>query len=519
MRRVREVLRLRHEAGRSQREIGLSCRIGRSTVRDYLVRAEAAGLGWPLPEGLGDEALERLLFPPAAPSRVGRPAPEWAVLHQELRRRKGMTLALLWQEYREAHPDGYGYSQFCARYQTWAKTVEPVLRQHYVGGEKLFVDYCGPTVPVVDRGTGEVREAQIFVAVLGASNYTYVEATWSQGLPDWIGAHGRCFEFLGGVPALIIPDNLKSGVTSPCFYDPELNRTYQKLAEHYATAVLPARIQRPRDKAKAETGVQGVERWILARLRHRRFFSLAALNEALRALLTEYNRRPFQKLEGSRESLFLTLDQPALKPLPAQPYEYAEWRKARVNIDYHVEVERHWYSVPHALLRQQVEVRLTSTTVEILHQGQRVASHLRSFQPGRHTTVLEHMPRHHREYVQWSPARLIRWAEQTGAAAAQVVEQILASRAHPVQGYRACLGILRLGHQHGAARLEAACARALALHALSYQSVKSILTHGLEAQPLPPTPPHAPIQHAHLRGAHYYAPEEEAPHAASADAG
>jgi len=528
MRTIREVLRLRWEAGLSQREIGLSCRMGRSTVRDYLLRAEAAGVSWPLPEGMDEEELERLLFPPPPDSPRDRPLPDWAGLHQELRR-KGMTLGLLWQEYRAAHPDGYGYSQFCALYHQWANALEPVLRQHYVAGEKLFVDYAGQTAPVVDRHSGEVRQAQIFVAVLGASNFTFVEATWTQGLADWIGSHRRCFEYLGGVPALIVPDNIKSGVTSPCFYDPDLNRTYQKLAEHYGTAVVPARIRRPRDKAKAEAGVQGAERWILARLRHRRFFSLGELNQAIRELLVQYNRRPFQKLEGCRESLFLSLDQPALRPLPAHPYEYAQWKKARVNIDYHVEVDRHWYSVPHALLRQQVEVCLSAHTVEILYRGRRVASHPRSFTQGRHTTVLEHMPRHHREYVQWSPDRLIRWAQQSGEATAQLVEQMLASRAHPVQGYRACLGVLRLGRQHGAARLEAACARALALGALSYQSIKSILAHGLENQPLPATATaHVPIRHAHIRGAHYYArdfaeatslKQEDTDDAASTDAG
>jgi len=517
MRTIREVLRLRWEAGLSQREIAISCRLGRSTVRDYLLRAEAAGLRWPLPEGMDEESLERLLFPPPAPSAVRRPLPEWPALHQELRR-KGMTLGLLWQEYRELHPEGYGYSQFCELYRRWEGALEPVLRQHYMAGEKLFVDYAGQTVPVVDRRTGEVREAQIFVAVLGASNYTYAEATWTQGLPDWIGAHRRCFEFLGGMPALIIPDNIKSGVTSPCFYDPELNRTYQKLAEHYATAVLPARVRRPRDKAKAETGVQGVERWILARLRGRRFFSLAELNEALWELLRGYNRRPFQKLEGSRESLFFALDRPALKPLPAQPYEYAEWKQARVSVDYHVEVDRHYYSVPYQLLHVQVDVRLSAHTVEILHRGTRVASHLRSFVRGGHTTVLAHMPRHHREYVEWSPERLVRWAQQTGPATAAVIEQILASRPHPVQGYRASLGVLRLSTQHGAARLEAACGRALTLNALTYKSIKSILTHGLENQPLPTPTAHAPIRHAHIRGAHYYAQENNV-YAVPTDAG
>jgi transposase len=518
MRTIKEILRLRWEVGLPYQAIAVSCRKGQTTVRDYVLRAEAAGLSWPLPEELDEEALERLLFPPPPESPRHRPLPEWSVLHQELRR-KGVTLGLLWQEYRAVHPEGYGYSQFCALYHQWANGLEPVLRQHYVAGEKLLVDYAGPTVPVVDRHTGEVRQAQIFVAVLGASNYTFVEATWTQGLADWIESHRRCFEFLGGVPALITPDNIKSGVTSPCFYDPDLNRSYQKLAEHYGAAVVPARIRRPRDKAKAEAGVQGVERWILARLRHRTFFSLAELNAAIRELLVEYNRRPFQKLEGCRESLFISLDRPALRPLPAHPYEYAQWKKARVNIDYHVEVDRHWYSVPHTLIRQQVEVRLGAHTVEILHKGKRVASHPRSFSQGRHTTVLEHMPRHHREYVQRSPQRLVRWAQQTGDACAQVVEQILVSRAHPVQGYRACLGVLRLGRQHGPARLEAACARALALGALSYQSIKSILAHGLENQPLPSTPTAPPpIRHAHIRGAHYYAQEEDA-YAAPTDAG
>jgi transposase len=491
MRTIKEILRLRWEAGLSQREIAVSCRLGRSTVRDYLLRAQAAGLRWPLPEEMDEEALEQLLFPLPAASSHRRPEPDWATIHQELRR-KGVTLALLWQEYKAAHPDGYQHSRFCQLYQQWASQLEPrpegTRRQHYVAGEKLLVDYAGQTVTVVDRRTGEVREAQIFVAVLGASNFTYVEATWSQRLPDWIGSHRRCFEFLGGVPALITPDNIKSGVTSPCFYDPELNRTYQKLAEHYNTAVLPARIRRPRDKAKAEAGVQGVERWLLARLRHRRFFSLAELNDALWELLAEYNRRPFQKLEGCRESLFLSLD-------------------------------RHYYSVPHQLLGVQVEVCLTAHTVEILHQGTRVASHLRSFVRGGHTTVLAHMPRHHREYVDWSPARLIRWAQQTGPATAAVIEQILASRAYPVQGYRAGLGVLRLGKHHGPARLEAACARALALRALSYQSIKSILKHGLEHQPLPPTTTaHTPIRHAHIRGTHYYAQEDNV-YAAPTDAG
>jgi transposase len=518
MRTIKEILRLRWEAGLSHRAIATSCRLGPTTVGDCLLRAQAAGLSWPLPAELDEEQLERLLYPPAPASAARRPQPDWAAIHQELRR-KGVTLGLLWQEYKQAHPDGYQYSQFCDLYRRFESTLEPVLRQHYVAGEKLFVDYAGQTVPVTDRRTGQVREAQIFVAVSGASNFTYVEATWTQGLEDWISSHRRCFEFMGGVHALVIPDNLKAGVTSPCFYDPELNRTYQELAEHYATAVLPARVRKPRDKAKAESGVQGVERWVLARLRNRRFFSLWELNQALGELLAEYNCRPFQKLEGCRKSLFEQLERPALRPLPAQPYEFAHWKQARVSIDYHVEVERHYYSVPYQLLHQQVEVRLTPQVVEIFHRGKRVASHVRCAQRGRHTTVPEHMPRHHREYVEWSPSRLTRWAQQVGPATAELVECILNSRAHPQQGYRAALGILRLG-KPCPTRLEAACQRALAIGAPSYRSIHSILKHGLEAQPLPATTPMvSPITHANIRGAHYYRQQEDSTHAAPTDAG
>jgi transposase len=516
MRSISEILRLRWEAGLSLRQIATSCRRSPATVREYLLRAETAHLRWPLPEELEEEALERLLFPPSAPSRERRPEPDWEAIHQQLRR-KGVTLGLLWQEYKAQHPSGYQHSRFCQLYHAWAGRLDPVLRQQYAAGEKLFVDYAGMTVPIVDRSTGEVREAQVFVAVSGASNYTYVEATWSQGLCDWISAHRRCFEFMGGVHALIVPDNLKSGVRSPCFYEPELNRTYQELAEHYGTAILPTRVRRPRDKAKVETGVQGVERWLLAPLRDRRFFALSEFQADLRERLRGYNRRPFQKLEGCRESLFLALERPLLRPLPAQPYEYAEWCFARVNIDYHIEVGRHYYSVPHSLLREQVEVRLTEHTVEIFHHRRRVASHPRSALRGRHTTTPEHMPQRHRAHAEWSPSRLIEWAQRSGPATAHVVEHLLTSRPHPEQGYRSCLGLLRLGRQSSAARLEAACGRALALGAPSYRSIASILQRGLEAQPLPEVAPApTPLHHAHVRGADYY---KEVTHAAPTDAG
>lgn len=508
MRKIKEVLRLRWEAGLSHRAIGSSCGIGCATAREYIIRAQAAGLCWPLPEELGEAELEQLLFPPPSSSDAKRPEPDWDQVHQELRR-KGVTLGLLWQEYKAVHPNGYQYSQFCNRYRAWSGTLDLPMRQTHRAGEKLFVDYAGQTMPVVDRKTGEVHEVQIFVAASGASNYTYVEGTWTQTLPDWIGAHVRCFAFLGGVHEVVVPDNLKAGVSSACRYEPDLNPTYAELARHYGCAIVPARVRKPRDKAKVENAVQGVERSILAPLRNRTFFSLAELNQALWELLDEYNRKPFQKLEGSRRSVFEELDRPALKPLPAQPYEYAEWKQATVNIDYHVDADGHYYSVPHALVRQRVDVRLTATTVEVFHKGKRVASHFRTHHKGRHTTVKEHMPKAHQQHLEWSPQRIIRWAEKAGPATAEVVEHILSSRPHPEQGYRSCLGILRLGKHYSAERLEAACRRAIALNAFSYRNIESILKNGFDQQPLPQSAPQAPvIHHDNVRGPEYYQEEE-----------
>jgi transposase len=505
MRKIKEVLRLKWECGLSNRQIAQSCALARPTVTEYLCRAQAAGLGWPLPAQLDEGALERLLFPPRAAVPVEqRPVPDWAEVHQELKR-KGVTLWLLWQEYKVAHPTGYHYSWFCQQYQAWAAKVDLVLRQDHRAGEKLFVDYAGQTVPIQDLLTGEVRSAQIFVAVLGASSYTYAEATWSQSLPDWIGAHVRALTFFGGVPELIVPDNLKSGVRQAHRYEPDLNPTYQEMATHYGVAVLPARAGKPRDKAKVESGVLVVERWILARLRHSTFFSLAELNTAVHRLLTDLNSRPFKKLPGSRQHLFETLERPALNPLPLAAYEYAEWKTARVNIDYHVEVEGHYYSVPYQLVKQQVDVRLTTAIIECFSKGQRVSSHRRSWQKGRHTTLPEHMPKAHQRYLDWTPERLVRWAQQTGPATAQVVATILASRPHPQQGFRSCLGIMRLGKMYGPTRLEAACEHALTLDACAYRSIESILKHGLDRQPLAPqhvSPPHP--THPNIRGPEYY---------------
>jgi transposase len=379
------------------------------------------------------------------------------------------------------------------------------MRQNHKAGEKLFVDYSGVTVSVCSP-TGEKRQAQIFVAVLGASNYCYAEATWTQSLPDWIGSHVRTFEFLGGVTSILVPDNLKSGVDKPCRYEPDMNPTYQDLATHYGTAVIPARVRRPKDKAKAEAGVLLAQRWILARLRDRKFFSLAELNSAIRKHLEWLNNRSFQKLEGSRRSQFEALDQPALRPLPMTRYEYAEWPKARVGADYHVVVDDHHYSVPYQLVGQQLDVRLTAEAVECLHGGKRVACHVRSREKGKSTTLLEHMPRGHRHYAEWTPPRLVKWSHETGPSTAQVVEWILTSKAHPNQGFHSCLGLRSLEKRYGSQRLEAACRRAVRIHGFSYKSIRSILEKGLDRQELAAEAPSAPlpIDHDNIRGATYY---------------
>lgn len=512
MRKIKEVLRLRWALGMSQRTIARSCGIGPTSVALYIRRAERAGLSWPLPSELGDVQLERLLFPPplCVPASQ-RPLPDWAKVHQELRR-KGVTLYLLWEEYQAEHQGGYGYSRFCELHGEWAARLDLVMRQDHKAGEKLFVDYAGQTLPVVDRKTGEVGESQVFVAVLGASNYTYAEATWTQGLTDWIGSHVRAFEFFGGAPEVVVPDNLRSGVSKACFYEPDLNPTYQEMAAHYGVAVIPARVVRPRDKAKVEVGVQIVERWILARLRNRTFFSLIEANAAISELLEQLNGRSFKKLPGSRKSLFESLEKPCLRPLPGSRYEYAEWKKARVNIDYHVEFEGHYYSVPHQLARKQLELRVTAEMVECLLKGSRVASHQRSRVKGAHTTLPEHMPRGHREHASWTPSRLVTWARQTGPFTAKLTAAIMESRVHPEQGFRSCLGIMRLAKSYGPERVEAACERTLAIHGHSYKSVKAILEHGLEARPLPgPEPSLPPVEHANVRGAAYYRSEEVAP--------
>ncbi len=503
MRKIRDAMRL-HASGLSTRKIAASLGVSQSTASEYLQRAERAGLAWPLPDGLTDAALERRLFhPTGGETRVVRARPDWPMIHRELRR-TGVTLSLLWEEYRAVHPDGYGYSRFCDLYRRWEGRLTPTMRQHHVAGEKMFVDYAGATLEVIDPKTGEIRQAQLFVAALGASNFTFAEASWTQGLADWIGSHCRAFGYFGGVTAQIVSDNLKSGVTKACFYEPTVNRTYADMAAHYGTAVVPARPRKPRDKAKVEVAVQVAQRWIVARLRNRRFFSLAKLNAAIRELLDQLNDRVTRHLGASRRALFEELERNALKPLAQAPYVFAEWKQRTVGLDYHVEVDKHYYSAPHTLLREKVWVRLTERTVEIFHKGERVAAHARTSSNRQHTTVRDHMPSSHRRYADWTPERIKRQAAGIGLNTATLVDVILRERTHPEQGFRSCLGIVRLAKTHGRDRLEAACERALEIGARSYTSVNSILKNHLDRKRPEPATDGPAISHPNIRGAGYF---------------
>lgn len=504
MRKLKELLRLHFEAGLPNRAIARSLNLARSTVQCHLDRFAASGLSWPLKDPLDDEALEHKLFPVTGAAKSDDDVPDWGNVHQELKR-KGVTLNRLWIEFKLDHPDSLQYSQFCAQYRQFAKLLNVSMRQHHKAGEKLFIDYSGSTMPVIDPTTGEVRQAQIFLAVMGASSYTFAEATWSQTLPDWIGSHVRAFEFFGGVTELLVPDNLRSGVTKAHRYDPDVNITYFTMASHYGTAVMPARARKPKDKPKAEGGVLLAQRWILAALRNQTFFSLEELNAAIRPLLTQLNQHPFKKLPGSRETAFKSLEQPTLKPLPTLPHELDEWRKARVPLDYHVVCELHHYSVPFTLIGEKVEIRMTERVIEVLHKGSRVASHLRSHVAGGTSTHKEHMPLPHQYYAKWTPEAIMAWAEKVGYETQCLFLATLEDRPHPYIAHKACLGVVHLEKEYALERIEAACRRANMCGITRVESIKSILVHGLDRLPMAPKAEPAPIQHENIRGEAFYA--------------
>ncbi len=505
MRRIKQLLTMHFGAGASTRAISRELGIAPSTVREYLGRASAAGIGWPLAADVTDESLMARLFVNAGVRTGARfhTEPDWSALVRELKR-PGVNLLVLWEEYRALHPQGYAYSRFCQLFREFERRLSPTMRQQHVAGQKGFVDYSGKRVPIVDPLTGEVRTAEIFVAVLGASNLTYAEATWTQTLPDWIGSHVRLFRFWGAAPRLLVPDNLKSAIHKASFYDPEVNRSYGAMATHYGVGILPARPRRPRDKAAVEAGVRFAQSYILGRLRNVTFFSLAECNAAIAAAVERMNSREMRRLGMSRRQLFEAIERPTMQALPEADFEYAEWRLARVGIDYHVQVHDFFYSVPHALLREQVDTRATAHTIEVFHHGRRVAAHARRYGGPRHGTLPEHMPSAHRRYAEWTPERLQRDARGIGPNTEALIIAVMARRPHPEQGFRTCLGVLRLFRGIEAARAEAVSLRAVEIGALSYASVASILKHRLDQSASPQAADGTPLLHENIRGSGYF---------------
>jgi len=509
MRKISEVLRLRFDCNRGYREIAKSCKISISTAFEIISKFKNCDLSWPLPVEFTEEQLEKKLYP-QIPEETVRPMPDWNYLHTELKK-KHVTIRLLWEEYSKENKDSYGYAWFCDSFRNWVKKTEVTMLQAYKFGEKCFIDYAGDTIDIIDPISGEITKAQIFIGVLGASNYTYAEATISQDILCWLNSNLRMFEFFGGVPEISIPDNLKSGVTKACHYDPDLNQSYLKLAKYYGTIILPARIKEPRDKAKVEGAVLIVERWILATLRNMKFYSIAELNLKIRELLTELNNKPFQKLPFNRKEYFEKYEKPALKPLPVVAYEIGKWIRKKVGINYHVEIDRHFYSVPYKYAKEEVEVHITFSCVEIFHKNVRVASHMRSRNIGGNTTVADHMPSHHRIRAEWNRDRIINWAATIGDATQNMAREIMDHKPHPELGFKACFGLFGIAKKYGNDRLESACKLAISFKAYSYKSVKSILLKGLDKQAHKPTKTanNLIIMHKNIRGAEYYAEKKE----------
>ena len=483
MRKLRDILRLRLDAGLSIRQIQAVTKASIGLIQKLVARAEVLGLGWPLPVELDDTKLQALFYPAPNSHNTERfERPDCSYIYQSLKH-DGVTLQLLWEEYTEQYaPRTYSRSQYCAIYQEWRKKQKRSMRQVHKAGEKCFVDYCGPTLAIVNPHTGEIRDSQVFVGVLGASNYTYAEATLTQKLPDWLASHRRMFTFFGGTPAVVIPDNLRSAVSKACRYDPDLNPSYQQLAEHYGIAVIPARPYKPKDKSKAEVAVQIVERWIMARLRHHTFFSLAEANQCIKALLVELNEKPFKQLPGNRREAFENIDKPKLSPLPTHPYEYVEIKPAKVHIDYHVQYDNHFYSVPHEFVGERIELHVSDRLVTAFFRRRQIAQHPRAFTAGM-TTIAAHMPKRHQKHHAWTPEQLISWAEKTGPEVKRWVSHQLETRDHPEQAYRVCLGLLNLEKKYPTARLDAACRIANDNALMRLKQIKSILSSNRDQLP------------------------------------
>ena len=499
MRKFLELIRLKYgpvppgSAPLSHRVIAAALSMAHTTVNRYIAHIEAAGLNqWPLPEGMAEADLEAMLVPKTAPRRE-RPLPEWSEVHRIVTTEKGATIVTQWEAYQAQHgAEAYSLTQYKTYYRRWAKQHTAVMRFEHTPGEHVYVDFAGRTMEIVHRESGEVSEVQIFVACLGYSQYIYAEAVMSQKLADWIGAHVRMFAYYGGVPRTVVCDNLKSAVTKPHRYEPDLNPTYWELAQHYQVVILPARASKPRDKALVENAVKLITQRLLHPLSSRTFHSLGELNTAIADKLTALNAQPFQKMAGSRIARFATVERATLRPLPKLAYEYAEWKTVKVGPSYHVcpsRKEGRLYSVPFELIGQTLEVRVGDRTVTVYHQVHGVdgivAVHERKRYPG-FSTIPAHRSDAHAAACEWTPERLHGWASRVGPHVAELVVAIFTKKyAYPEQGIPSVMGLLSLAKIYGKDRLNLACERALAHEIYSSRSVRSILDTGLDKHPMP----------------------------------
>lgn len=506
MKKIKDILKLRYITDISYRQISRAVGVPSSTVSDYCKRFEITTYSIDAFLQMDEDRMYEILFPEKKLSyqRKDRPLPDVAYIHQEIAK-KGVTFELLWQEYKEQHPDGYGCSQFKEHYYKYKKKLNPSMRQTYIPGDKMFVDYSGLTLPVVDAESGSVSKAQIFVAVLGASGYTFVHATASQKQEDFILSHVLAYEFFGGVPKINVPDNLKSAVISHSKKGVVINESYAEMARHYQCAIEPARPKKPQDKGMVEQGVQAIQRWILAKLRNRTFFSVDEINQAIAPLLDQYNNKTIKRLEQSRSERFEKNDKPYLQPLPANRFVYRRFKVATVHMDYHIELDRCFYSVPFKYLKEKVELKYTNTVVEIYHKGALIATHPKLHKANERSTHKEHMPLNHQyQHEKMNPERLKKWASSIGKDAKAFVVHRLQASEYPANAYRGVIAILSLEKIYGKMTLNQALGYAHSINSTSTRSIRSILEKKLYLQAANNTTVVKPSKHKNLRGSNYY---------------